>query len=614
MKYLTWTKKHVYILSLSILFLISIVFNKFEQSLIAIALMSVLTILAGYHIFKKAFIDLWYKMIGIDLLVTIAVVAAFIIGDYFEAAAVTYLFTLGHILEKSALEKTRSSLKKLLDLKPSEARRLLDHQEEIVSLDSLNIDDILLVKPGEKIPTDGIIIEGSVLIDEQILTGESVPVEKGIGDAILGSTLLQTGYMKMKVSHVGEDTTLARMIHMVEEAQDKKAKTQKFMEVFSRYYTPLIVILSIVIYFLTKDIRLAITALVIACPGALVIATPVSFVAGIGHAAKKGILFKGGDSIERLAKGNLLFFDKTGTLTQGKPELKKIYTFDYDENELLRIASIGESYSEHPLASAIIDEARRRSLTTHDLPKESELIIGKGVKFKYNNIRYMIGNNKILEFPLKNEVASTIDAFEDMGYTTLIMADPQRVLGLFAIADGLRNHAKKVISEVRSLGIKDIIMLTGDQDRVAKQVSDEVGIKTYHAKLLPEDKANIVKSYQEHHQTIFVGDGINDALALSYATASVAIGGVGKDLAMETADVVLMSEDLSKLSNAIKISKKVKINMFQNIIFALVIVSFLMIGVLFKKVTMSMGMLVHELSVLVVILNAIRLLKHKSKK
>lgn len=614
MKYLTWTKKHVYILSLSILFLISIVFNKFEQSLIAIALMSVLTILAGYHIFKKAFMDLWYKMIGIDLLVTIAVVAAFIIGDYFEAAAVTYLFTLGHILEKSALEKTRSSLKKLLDLKPSEARRLLDHQEEIVSLDSLNIDDILLVKPGEKIPTDGIIIEGSVLIDEQILTGESVPVEKGIGDAILGSTLLQTGYMKMKVSHVGEDTTLARMIHMVEEAQDKKAKTQKFMEVFSRYYTPLIVILSIVIYFLTKDIRLAITALVIACPGALVIATPVSFVAGIGHAAKKGILFKGGDSIERLAKGNLLFFDKTGTLTQGKPELKKIYTFDYDENELLRIASIGESYSEHPLASAIIDEARRRSLTTHDLPKESELIIGKGVKFKYNNIKYMIGNNKILEFPLKNEVASTIDAFEDMGYTTLIMADPQRVLGLFAIADGLRNHAKKVISEVRSLGIKDIIMLTGDQDRVAKQVSDEVGIKTYHAKLLPEDKANIVKSYQEHHQTIFVGDGINDALALSYATASVAIGGVGKDLAMETADVVLMSEDLSKLSNAIKISKKVKINMFQNIIFALVIVSFLMIGVLFKKVTMSMGMLVHELSVLVVILNAIRLLKHKSKK
>ena len=614
MKYLTWTKKHVYILSLSILFLISIVFNKFEQSLIAIALMSVLTILAGYHIFKKAFMDLWYKMIGIDLLVTIAVVAAFIIGDYFEAAAVTYLFTLGHILEKSALEKTRSSLKKLLDLKPSEARRLLDHQEEIVSLDSLNIDDILLVKPGEKIPTDGIIIEGSVLIDEQILTGESVPVEKGIGDAILGSTLLQTGYMKMKVSHVGEDTTLARMIHMVEEAQDKKAKTQKFMEVFSRYYTPLIVILSIVIYFLTKDIRLAITALVIACPGALVIATPVSFVAGIGHAAKKGILFKGGDSIERLAKGNLLFFDKTGTLTQGKPELKKIYTFDYDENELLRIASIGESYSEHPLASAIIDEARRRSLTTHDLPKESELIIGKGVKFKYNNIKYMIGNNKILEFPLKNEVASTIDAFEDMGYTTLIMADPQRVLGLFAIADGLRNHAKKVISEVRSLGIKDIIMLTGDQDRVAKQVSDEVGIKTYHAKLLPEDKANIVKSYQEHHQTIFVGDGINDALALSYATASVAIGGVGKDLAMETADVVLMSEDLSKLPNAIKISKKVKINMFQNIIFALVIVSFLMIGVLFKKVTMSMGMLVHELSVLVVILNAIRLLKHKSKK
>ncbi len=368
MKKSRWIKRHIYIISLSILFIISIILNELNQSIISIVVMSLLTLLAGSHIFKKAFMDLRYKVIGIDLLVTIAVVAAFIIGDLFEAAAVTYLFTLGHILEKTALEKTRSSLKALMDLKPKEARRLLHNLEEMVEVELLNIDDILLVKPGEKIPTDGTIIEGLVMVDEQILTGESVPVEKGIGDDILGSTLLTSGYIKMKVLKIGEDTTLARMIHMVEDAQDKKAKTQKFMEVFSSYYTPLIVLLSIVIYAITQDIRLAITTLVIACPGALVIATPVSFVAGIGNAAKKGILFKGGDSIERLAKGDIVFFDKTGTLTLGKPELKIIHTFGYDEDELLRIASIGESYSEHPLASAIINEAKKRSLSLHDKP------------------------------------------------------------------------------------------------------------------------------------------------------------------------------------------------------------------------------------------------------
>ena len=615
MKFYVWIKKHFYIISLSILFLISIVFNELNQPMISFFVLSLLTLLAGYHIFKKALMDLRYKVIGIDLLVTIAVVAAFIIGDYFEAAAVTYLFTLGHILERTALEKTRSSLKTLLDLKPREARRLLNNLEETVKVELLKIDDILLVKPGEKIPTDGVIIEGFVMIDEQILTGESIPVEKGVGDDILGSTILSTGYLKMKVLKVGEDTTLARMIHMVEEAQDKKAKTQKFMEVFSSYYTPLIVLLSIVIYVVTLDIPLAITTLVIACPGALVIATPVSFVAGIGNAAKKGILFKGGDSIERLSKGNIIFFDKTGTLTLGKPELKKIHTFNGDdENELLRIAAIGESYSEHPLASAIIDEARKRSLSLHDKPKVSELVIGKGVIFEYNNSIYTIGNNKTLEFPLELEVSLKIEEFESNGFTTLIMADQQRVLGLFAIADGLRKQSKKVISDMRALGIKDVIMLTGDQETVARQVAKEVGIITYYAKLSPEDKANIVKSYQENNQTIFVGDGINDALALSYASSSVAIGGVGKDLAMETADVVLMSEDISKLKDAIQISKKVKMNMIQNITFALIVVSFLMIGVLFKKITMSTGMLVHELSVLAVIVNSFRLLKYKSKK
>lgn len=603
-------KKHGYIIFISSLFILSMIFNELNQSrLVSFIIMTLLTIFAGFHIFKKAFMDLKYKIIGIDLLVTIAVIAAYMIGDLFEAAAVTYLFTLGHYLEKMSLEKTRSSLKAMMDLKPLQARLITLDKEDMVSLDSLKVGDILLVKVGEKIPTDGIIIEGNVFIDEQMMTGESMPVEKDISDAIIGSTVVTSGYLKMRVTKVGEDTTLSRMIHMVEEAQDSKAKTQKFMEVFSKYYTPLIVIFSIFIFIMTKDIRLSITMLVIACPGALVIATPVSFVAGIGNAAKKGILFKGGDSIEKLSKGEIVFFDKTGTLTKGKPEVVEIKTFHISEEELIKIASIGEAYSEHPIAHAIIQEAMKNHVDIKDKPKNYQSIKGKGIKFSYQDKIYSLGNERILENPLMGEYQMAYHKFLNVGYTTLLLANENQVLGLIGIADTLRPKTELLMKDLKSLGIKKTVMLTGDQEMVAHQIANQLGIDDVNANLYPEDKAQIIKSYQDEYYTIFVGDGINDALALSYADASVAVGGIGKDLAMETADVVLMSEDIGKLKDAIKISRKVKINMIQNIIFALSVVFFLMIGVLLNQVTMSLGMLVHEGSVLIVIINAIRLLR-----
>lgn len=611
MKIIKWIKKDIYIISLTLLFILSILFNEIEiPSYISISTMSILTILSGFHIFKKALMDLKYKMIGIDLLVSIAVVAAFIIGDYFEAAAVTYLFTLGHYLEKKSLEKTRSALASLVDLKPALARIIKNGTEEMIEVDLVQVGDFLLVKPGEKIPTDGIITEGIVMVDEQMITGESIPVQKGVGESVLGSTLLTSGYILMKVTSIGEDTTLARMIHMVEEAQDQKAKTQKFMEIFAKYYTPGVVIFAIIIFIMTFDIRLAITMLVISCPGALVIATPVSFVAGIGNAAKKGILFKGGDSIERLAKGDLVFFDKTGTLTKGKPELKVIHAYHDDEHELLRIAALGEAYSEHPLSKAIIDKAKEYELDLSDQVTDMTPTIGKGIEFEYNKNRYRIGNRKFILSDIDEKTSSLIDSYESQGFTTLIMADEKEVLGLFGIADVKRDHVEKLVEELKRLKIKDAIMLTGDQKNVAKRIAAEIGINTYYASMLPEDKADVIKSYKDMNHTIFVGDGINDALALSYADASVAVGGLGKDLAMETADVVLMGEDLLKLTDAIKISRKVKVNMFQNIIFALIVVAFLMIGVIFEVVTMSMGMFVHELSVLIVLINAIRLLRY----
>lgn len=611
MKLIRKINKNKYIISLSILFITSIVLNEIDRThVLSISVMSLLTILAGFHIFKKALIDLRYKIIGIDLLVTIAVIGAFIIGDHFEAAAVTYLFTLGHYLERRSLDKTRSALSALMDLRPTSARLLKDGVETMILAAEVREEDILLVKPGEKIPTDGTIIEGVATVDEQMMTGESIPVDKTIDEQVYGSTILMSGYLKIKVTKVGEDTALSKIITMVEEAQDKKASTQKFIEVFAKYYTPFIVLFSILIYAMTLDIRLAITMLVISCPGALVIATPVSFVAGIGNAAKKGILFKGGDSIERLAKGDIVFFDKTGTLTKGKPSLQKIITYGIKEEEILRIAAIGESYSEHPLSVAVIDAALKKELNIDEKPSDVNMLVGKGIEFSYNEVRYHIGNHKITTVSLSDNIINDINQLEEKGMTTLIMSDDESVLGLFGIADEIREDSRELMENLKKLKIQETVMLTGDQELVAKNISEELQMNRYYAGLLPEDKANIIKNYNEKHKTIFVGDGINDAIALSYADASVAVGGLGKDLAMETADVVLMSEHIGKLNDAIKISRKVKMNMIQNVSFALLVVLFLIVGVIFRLVTMSIGMLVHELSVLLVLLNAMRLLRY----
>ena len=607
-----WLKKHHRIIVLSILFVSSIVLNEIDPKMISsMIVMTTLTILAGAHIFKKALMDIRYRIIGIDLLVSIAVIAAFIIGDLFEAAAVTYLFTLGHILEKGSLEKTRGALKALMDLKPNMARVINQGIETMVSLDDVKIGDKILVKPGEKIPVDGVIIEGFVSIDEQMMTGESMPVDKKVADKVFGATIVQSGYLKMQAEKVGDDTTLSKIIHMVEEAQDNKASTQKFMERFSSFYTPLVVSIAILIFIVTKDIRFAITMLVISCPGALVIATPVSFVAGIGNAAKKGILFKGGESIERLAKGDIVFFDKTGTLTIGKPTVQRIKSYGLDEDMLVKIASVGESYSEHPLSLAIIDYAKELHIDLSDKPDKTDLVIGKGIIFSYQGKDYQIGNSKLTK-NLTTDVVKDIQDFESSGLTTLILSEGDLVLGIFGIADEMRKDAKAVIQSLKGMGIKETIMLTGDQPLIAKHISDQLGMDMYYASLLPEDKANIIQKYKDSHHTIFVGDGINDALALSYANASVAVGGLGKDLAMETADVVLL-QDLNRLIDAIDISRKVRLNMKENIGFALIVVIILMLGVIFNVVNMSLGMLVHELSVLIVLINAIRLLKYKGR-
>ena len=574
------------------------------------------TLIAGAPIFKNAYEAIKYKIVGIDVLVTIAVTGAMFIGEFWEGAAVTFLFMLGDYLESRTIEKTRSSIKELLDLAPDTARVIRDGMEIEINPDEVLKDDLVIVKPGEKISVDGTVMEGNAYVNQAAITGESIPVNKNLESSVFSGTIIESGYLIIKADRVGEDTTFARILQMVEEAQDKKANTQKFLEKFSKYYTPGIIILAIVLYLITKDIVLALTLLVIACPGALVISTPVSIVAGIGNGAKHGVLIKGGEIMEKLGTIKVLAFDKTGTLTVGKPSITHIGTNDITEKELLRLAAIGESYSEHPLGRAIIHKAEKEIGEIDAVPEEAEIITGQGLKAVIEGKTYLIGNRKLFsangvdikawEEYLKKE--------EDKGQTSVIVGNTENVLGIISIADTIREDAKELITNLKSLGVKRIVMLTGDNKRAAKAISEELGIDEYFAELLPEDKVRLLGELQDKYgTTAMVGDGVNDAPALASADLGIAIGGMGTDVAMETADVVLMSGSIRKLSHAIGLSRATVRNMKQNIYFAILVAALLLMGVLVKTVNLSFGMLVHELSVLIVIINAVRLISYGEK-
>lgn len=607
------TRKQRLILS-TILIAISYILFKikgyFEPTIIFMFLSS---IIAGLPIFKKAISSLKYRIIGIDALVTIAVIGAFIIGEYFEAAAVTYLFMLGDYLEAKTIEKTRSSIKELLDFAPTITRVIRNNIEIEINPDDVLQGDIVKVKPGEKISIDGKVVEGSAYLNEANITGEGVPVNKSINDYVYSGTIVESGYLLINAEKVGEDTTFSRILSMVEEAQDKKAKSQKFIERFSKYYTPAIIILSIIAYIIKKDIYLSLTLLVIACPGALVISTPVSIVAGIGNGAKKGILFKGGEVIERLNKAKVIAFDKTGTLTYGKPAVTKINSFKYSENQLLKIAAIGENYSEHPLAKAIIKKAKEEHIDINEMAENVEIMTGKGIKFKYHGQNYLIGNRKLFEENKINlsKFEYLINNEEELGQTTIIIGNDSEILGIISIADKVRESSKTLIKNLKKRKIKQLIMLTGDNITVANAIAEEVELDKYYGSLLPEDKVKVINELQKQYGTVvMVGDGVNDAPALATADLGIAVGGVGKDVAMETADIILVSEKIERLLIAIDLSKATKRNIYQNVIFALIVVAVLISGVLLKSINLSIGMLVHELSVLLVIANAVRLLKY----
>ncbi len=603
-------------------------------------LMTAAALLAGSDIAVRAWHSLRNRHVSIELLVTIAAGGALLIGEVWEAAAVTFLFLLGAYLEARTLDRTRKVLQGLLELAPTTATVVRDGQQVEVAPYEVLLDEVVLVKPGSKIPVDGIVAGGRSVVDESAITGEPLPVEKSAGDELFAGTVNQAGLLRLRATGIGADTTLARIIRRVEEAQEEKAPVQRFIERFARWYTPFIIGLSAVAYLLTRDVELALTLLVIGCPGALVISTPVSVVAGIGRAAQRGILIKGGDYLENAGKISALALDKTGTLTAGRPRVTDVVAlapapvpelatvpaggngwaversgsgspWSAQENEVLRWAAIAEAGSEHPLASSIVAAAGNLP----GLPEADhfETFTGQGVIAEYGGQTIAVGTPALLE-RLEIDVPRRADRerqrLQDEARTAVLVAVGRQVIGVLGIADTVRPDAAEMVRRLRATGVQEIVMLTGDNRRTAEVIARQTGITQVEAGLLPEEKLAAIRRLQSKgHVVAMVGDGINDAPALAAADIGIAMGAAGTDIALETADIALMADDLLKLPEAVGLSHATLGNIRQNVAIALATVAILLGGVLLGKVHMAGGMLVHEASVLVVILNGMRLLR-----
>ncbi len=583
---------------------------------LANACMLAAAIVAGYGVVVKAFRALSVKLISIDLLVSIAAIGASVIGNFWEAAAVTFLFAVGHALEAGTMNKTRAALAALVAVAPDIAIVLRDGDQVEIPANQVRLGEIVLVKNGSKIPVDGQVVSGVGAIDEASITGESIPVEKTKSDYVFAGTISRSGFLQVLATEIGADTTLARVIHRVEEAQDTKAKTQAFIDRFSKWYTPAVMVLALAAGLISHDVALALTLLVIGCPGALVISIPVAIVAGIGRSARNGILIKGGEYLETSAKISAVAVDKTGTLTEGRPMLTDIVVLDpaLKRGDVLRLAAAAEAGSGHPLARPILDTARDEGVAPEDLPSAVTSVVGKGIVAEINGRRVLIGNAPLLaQYGITDDAGSSAvaEGFAAAGKTPMTVAVGDRVVGVIGVADPIREDAPEMIRRLHAAGVEKVVMLTGDTRRVAEAIGRAVGVDEIHASLLPEGKLDAVTKMQRAgHIVAMVGDGVNDAPALATADIGVAMGAAGSAVAVETADIALMGDYLLKLPEAIRLAKRTIGVMRQNITIALITVILLLIGVFTGGVTMAIGMLIHEGSVLLVILNAMRLLRN----
>jgi Cd2+/Zn2+-exporting ATPase len=569
-------------------------------------------VLGGYPIVKSAIKALLIPDLNVDTLVSVAAISATVVQAYQEAATVIFIMLLGEFLEHLTVGKTRKAIASLIQLSPKTAWVRRGDKEVQIPIEEVKTKEVVIVRPGERVPVDGKIISGCGSINQSTLTGESIPVEKGVGDRVYCGTINESGSCEIETTQVAEDTKLAQIKRLILEAQAEKSPTQRVMDRFARYFIPAILLIAFATFLITGDPIRAITILIVACPCALVLGTPTAVVAAIGNAARQGILIKGGVFLEQMGRLKTLLMDKTGTLTHGRPKVVEIKALDgMDEKEVLYWAAIAEKRSEHPLARAIQEKAEETGLHIPH-PESFENFRGKGVRAQWNSKTIILGSSEMLKgegIEILESAKELLKSKESQGMTSLFVTLDNRLLGILSIADTLREGAKEAIDKIREQGVSEIWMLTGDSELVADRIGKQLGIR-YEAKLLPEEKVMRVKEWKKQGQTVaMVGDGVNDAPALAAADIGIAMGAVGTDVAIETADITLMTDDLKKISTVIRLSRKALRVIKENLVFAIVFNTVLVVLSAQGWVSMILGAVMHQASSLLVILSSMRLLR-----
>ncbi|MCT3445878.1 heavy metal translocating P-type ATPase [Limosilactobacillus fermentum] len=572
------------------------------------------SLIGGFPIAASAWQALKVKVISIDLLVTLAILGAFVIQEFEESAIVAFLFLFGAYLEQRTLAKTRSAIKKLVEMVPETAlRQTADGDFEEVDLDDLDEGDILLVKTGGKIPVDGEVVSGSGTANEASITGESMPLGKKPGDPVYAGTILENGTIRIKTEKVGDETTFGKIIELVEEAQDSKSQAERLIDRFSKYYTPVVLLLAIIVGLISQDLELAVTILVLGCPGALVIGVPVSNVAGIGNGAKQGILFKGSEVITKFSKVDTIMFDKTGTLTYGDPRVSQVKKYGQGQLAEQLLVSV-EKESAHPLAKAIT--GYYEDLEAKEV-EASQVLQGGGIVAQVAGQQVLVGNRYLLDqyhVPVTKEMEKDMEELASAGNSLVLVAVNGQLELALGLKDEIRAGVKEDLAALKKLGVKNLLLLSGDNQKTVDLVAEELGLTEAYGQLLPEDKAEFVKKRQAAGEIVaFVGDGINDSPSLARADIGIAMGS-GTDVAIETSNVVLMNGSFDRIPRALALAKATRRNMIENITIALAVVAVLLVSVLASSwMNMAIGMFVHEGSILAVIFNAMRLLAYRSK-
>ncbi|GEL78601.1 heavy metal translocating P-type ATPase [Tenuibacillus multivorans] len=578
-------------------------------------------VVGGHQLFLTGFRNLVRLRFDMNTLMTIAVIGAALIGEWIEGAAVVILFAISEALESYSMDQARNSIQSLMGIAPKTANVIRNGEKQEVNVEDIQINDVVMIKPGEKIPVDGVVVKGETSINQAAITGESVPVYKALDDEVFAGTLNEEGYLEVRTTKLVKDTTLAKIIHLVEEAQNEKAPAQQFVDRFAAYYTPLIMLIALgvaivppVFFGLNFETWLyqGLAVLVVGCPCALVVSTPVAIVTAIGSAARNGVLVKGGAYLESLGHIKAIAFDKTGTITQGKPVVQSYRIFDesIQKEEFFGIASALESQSQHPLAKAIIDFTESLTIKQYDI-NDFQSITGKGITGSINGETYKVGSPSMFD-SVSPYISDEVETLQEEGHTVVLMSQNDKVIGLIAIADAVRDVSKNMINKIHGLGMKQSVLLTGDNEKTARSISNQVGVKSFLANLLPKDKQTQIKQlHDEHGRVAMIGDGVNDAPALATADVGIAMGSAGTDTALETADIALMGDDLEKLPFTVRLSRRTLNIIKQNIAFALGLKVLALLLVIPGWLTLWIAILADMGATLLVTLNALRLIRSK---